>query len=56
MELVFVDEEIIPCSFSKIFLSTDQHRLKRTGKIILHESAHVKNRHFIDLILFGLAG
>ena len=57
MELVFVDEEIIPCSFFKnIFINRSAQTEEELGKIILHESAHVKNRHFIDLILFGLAG
>lgn len=57
MELVYVDEEIAPCSFFKnIFINRSTQTEEELGKIILHESAHVKNMHFIDLILFGLAG
>jgi TonB family protein len=57
MELVYIDEEITPCSFfNNIFINRSTQTEEELEKIILHESAHLKNRHFIDLILFGLAG
>jgi TonB family protein len=55
--LINVDEEIAPCSFFRyIFVNRLMQTDEELEKIVLHENAHVKNMHFIDLILFGLAG
>jgi TonB family protein len=57
MGLIYVNENIAPCSFFRhIFIHTSMKTDDKLEQIILHESAHVKNLHFIDLILFGLAG
>src|SRR4030042_6722954 len=55
--LINVNEEIAPCSFFRyIFINRSMQTDEELEKIVLHENAHVKNMHFIDLILFGLAG
>jgi TonB family protein len=57
MLLIYVDEKIAPCSFLKsIFLHSSMQMDDKLERIILHESAHIKNMHFIDLVLFGMAG
>lgn len=57
VRLIYVNEEIAPCSFFRyIFINMSMHTDKELERIIIHESAHVKNMHFIDLVLFGLAG
>jgi len=53
MKIVYVDEEIAPCSFLNfILLSSSVTWDEELEKIILHERAHVKNLHFIDLIFY----
>jgi TonB family protein len=55
MRIVYLNEEIAPCSFfNYIFINRSMHSDEELEKIILHESAHVKNIHLIDLILFGI--
>jgi len=55
--LINANEEIAPCSFFRyIFINRSMQTDEELEKIVLHESAHIKNMHFIDLILFGLAG
>ena len=55
MRLVFINEEIAPCSFlNYIFINRSMQSDEELEKIVLHERAHVKNRHFIDLIFFEL--
>jgi TonB family protein len=57
MRIVYLNDEIAPCSFfNYIFINRSMHSDEELEKIILHESAHVKNIHFIDLILFGITG
>jgi TonB family protein len=53
MRIVYVEEEIAPCSFlNYILLSRSVKMDEELEKIVLHERAHVKNMHFIDLIFF----
>jgi TonB family protein len=55
MRIVFINEEIAPCSFlNYIFINGSMQSDEEVEKIILHEKAHVKNMHFIDLIFFEL--
>jgi TonB family protein len=57
MRFIYVNEEIAPCSFFRyIFINRSMMEDEELERIVHHESAHVNNRHFIDLILFGLAG
>lgn len=46
-----INEEIAPFSFGKsIYLNINKHNLSAYHEIILHESIHVKQKHFIDII------
>jgi TonB family protein len=55
--LIYVNEEIAPCSFFRnIFIDRSVRTDEELERIVLHENAHVKNMHFIDLFLFGIAG
>jgi TonB family protein len=57
IRLIYVNEEIAPCSFFNfIFINKSMHTKKELERIILHESAHVNNKHFIDMLLIGLSG
>lgn len=57
IELIFVNEEIIPFSFFRhIFINESMKSNAELDRIVIHENAHLKNMHFIDLIFFSLAG
>jgi len=57
MNLIYIIDEIAPCSFfNLIFINRSVHTNEEIEKIITHERAHIKNLHFFDLFLVGLAG
>ena len=57
LKLLFIKDDITPFSFfNKIFINRSDQSDEELEKIIIHEKTHVKNMHFIDLILVGIAG
>jgi len=57
IKLMFVKDDIMPFSFfNQIFINRSAQPDKELEKIIFHERAHIKNWHFLDLIMVGLAG
>ncbi len=56
MRIVFINDEIAPCSFfNYIFINRSMQSDEEIEKIVLHEKAHVNNMHFIDLVFIELA-
>ena len=53
IRIVTVSDEIAPCSFfNYVLINRSMQSDEELEKIVLHERAHVKNMHFIDLLFF----
>ncbi|KPK83397.1 MAG: hypothetical protein AMS27_13000 [Bacteroides sp. SM23_62_1] len=57
LKLFFLKDDITPFSFfNKIYINKSNQSDEELEKIIIHEKTHVKNMHFIDLMLVGISG
>jgi TonB family protein len=55
IRIVTVSDEIAPCSFfNYVLINRSMQSDEELEKIVLHERAHVKNMHFIDLLFFEI--
>jgi len=56
VDIVLIKEKITPHSFGKyIFINREDYENKRiTEEIIIHESSHIRQRHFLDIIFMEL--
>jgi len=55
IRIVSVSDEIAPCSFfNYVLINRSMQSDEELEKIVLHERAHVKNMHFIDLLFFEI--
>ena len=56
IDIILINEEITPHSFCKyIFINREDYENKQiTNEIITHESSHIKQRHFLDIIFVEL--